>query len=443
MAAQDIYITPKQILSYLKDFEEKLPLPQKDYFVSTLTTKPLTIAALNNEVNKMAEFIGLNGFTANCKWGKLPKGIGGQICLDGRRSGTLDIEINAEYQNELEVTRATLAHELCHKYLQCHGIYYPTLTEINETYTDLCTMYVGFGNIIIQGYSTDRWKSGYLQFPIYKRMHNLVRAIIWGEIMAITDDYGEPFLTHTLRTWFNHPDKKLLARKIYKHAFREFSDYQRNVEIFKQLLSMLEEEPLRLAEQVDEKMYQPEWFDADGELKQKVACFISVYEGIVIKEKYKDTSIHTMNRHLQHVIAFLVDAIGRNKFPTNRINRLYFECPYCRHRALASKIANSETIVKCPNCKKRFAVNGEELDLLPARNDISKFKDELAMPQRKAYEEGLKREKKSYEDAKQRDKAASYSEGFKAGQESKNKELQKKIASLPWWIKMLIGKRLR
>lgn len=435
MAAQEVYITPKQILSYLKDFEEKLPLPQKDSYVSTLKVKPLTIDALNNEVNSMAKFIGLNGFTANCKWTKLPIGIGGQIKLDGSRSGFLEIEVNEDYKNDLEVTSATLAHELCHKYLQIHGIYYPTFTEINETYTDLCTMYVGFGNIIIRGYSTDKWKSGYLKYPIYKRTLNLVRAVIWGEVMSVADDYGEPFLIEALRVWITSADKKLISRKEYKDTYREISDYQRNLEVFKQLLYMLEEQPLKLAEDVDDKMYQPDWFDSEGHIKQKVACFIGIYEGMLIKDKLKDTPIHKVNRHLQHLIAQMVDAIGRNRFPNNRVNRLYFECPYCKHRALSSKIANSDTIVKCPNCKKRFAVNGEELDLVPARNDFDKFKVELMIPIREAFNQSRENEKQS-----------SYVKGFADGKEAKGRELtalQKKISNLPWLIRWLIGNRLK
>lgn len=434
MAAQEIYITPKQILSYLKDFEEKLPRPQKELYVSKLKSTPLTIQALNCEVESMAEYIGLKGFTANCRWTKLPDGIGGQIKLDNSRSGNLMIDINEDYKNELEVTRATLAHELCHKYLQMNGIYYPTFTEINETYTDLCTIYVGFGNLIIKGYSTKKWKSGYLNFPIYKRTYNLVRAIVWGEVMAVADDHSEPFLEKALRIWVRNSDKKMLSRKEYKDAFKEISEYQKNLEIFKQLLSMLEEEPLKLAEQVDSKMYNTNWFNAEGTLEHKIACFIGIYEGLIIKDKFKDTPIHTVNRHLQHLIAQIVDAIGRNRFPYNRINRLYFECPYCKHRAQASKIANSETIVKCPNCRKRFAVNGEELDLIPARNDFDKFKDELMIPIRKLFYESKEREKKT-----------SYMQGFSDGKNLRGKDLdtlKKKISNLPWWLKLLIGKKL-
>lgn len=435
MAAQDIYITPKQILSYLKDFEEKLPIPQQNHYVSTLTSTPLTIDALNQEVNQMARFIGLKGFTANCKWAKLPSGIGGQIQLDGSRSGYLNIDVNDEYKNEKDVTAATLAHELCHKYLQLHGIYFPQFTEINETYTDLCTMYVGFGNIILKGYSTDKWKCGYLQFPIYKRTHRLVRAIIWGEVPAIMEDYAEPFLEEALGLWVRNRDKKMLSRKEYKNTFKEISDYQRNVEIFKQLLYMLEEAPLKLAEEVDTKMYKPDWFDEEGQLKRKVACFVGIYEGIIIRERFKDTPIHKINRHLAHLIAQMVDAVGRSRFPNNKIYRLYFECPYCKHRALSSKIANSETIVKCPNCKKRFAVNGEAFDLIPARNDFDKFNNELMNPIRKALE-----------DSKEKMKKDSYLQGFADGKTHKGKEvdaLKKKIEELPFWIKWLLGSRLK
>lgn len=435
MAAQEIYITPKKILSYLKDFEEKLPIPQKEKYESTLRGKPLTIEALNNEVDSMAKFIGLTGFTANCQWAQLPKGVGGQILLDSRRCGTLDIAVNEEYKNELEVTVATLAHELCHKYLQLHGIYYPDFTEINEIYTDLCTIYVGFANVIINGYSTDKWKSGYLDFSIYKRTDNLVRMIIWGENNGTILEDSEPFLEEALRIWITNSDKRQLSRKEYKRTFSDFTEYQRSLEIFRQLLFMLEEEPLKLSEEVDSKMYNPEWFKEDGTLKHKVACFVGIYEGILIRLRYKKTPIIKTTRFLWHLIAQMIDAIGRERFPMDRVNRLYFECPYCKNRALSSKIANTDTIVKCPNCKKRFAVNCEEFDLVPARNDFDKYKNELMIPIRRAYDESKKRETNQ-----------SYVQGFANGKEHKEKDLdalKRKIANLPFWLKWLIGNRLK
>ncbi len=442
MAAQDIYITPKQILSYLKDFEEKLPTPQKDYYKSTLRSAPLTIEALNNEVNNMANYIGMSGFTANCKWAKLPPGVGGQIKLDSSRCGLLDIEVNEEYKNEIEVTAATLAHELCHKFLQLHGLYFPKFTEINETYTDLCTIYVGFGEVIIKGYSTEKWKSGYLQFPIYKRTNNLVRMIIWGEPNNAISEQTEPYLEEALKVWVSTNEKRQLSRREYKNTYNEFSDYQRSIEIFRQLLFMLEEEPLKLADEIDGKMYNPEWFNEDGSLKKKVKCFEGIYEGIIIRERYNDTPIKKVNKFLKQVIALMVDTIGRNRFTENRINRLYFECPYCKHRALTSKIANSHTIVKCPNCKKRFAVNCEEFDLLSARNDLDAFKTELMIPIRREFEK-----------SKEKDRSDAFMRGMRHGKELKAKELdptikkyeglKQKIEKLPKWLKWLIGDRLK
>lgn len=433
--AQEIYISPQKILSYLKDFEEKLPLPQKGYFKSTLKALPLTIIALNNEVDKMAEFIGLVGFKANCKWAILPKGVGGQILLDNRTNGPLNIEVNELYKYELEVTSATLAHELCHKYLQIHGIYYPKLTAINEIYTDLCTMYVGFGNIIIKGYSTKNWKSGYLEYPIYQRTNDMVRIIIWGEQNQAIKEQTEPFLDEALKLWISDPNKRHLSRNEYLRVYNEYSEYQKNVEIFKQMLYMMEEKPLDLAKEIDQKMYNPNWFEGEEKIKHKVACFIGIYEGLIIKEKFKDTPIHSINQHLKRIIALMVDSIGKERFPSDIIYRLQFECPYCKHKSSVSKIAKTETIVKCPNCHNRFAVDGKPFDLIPARNELDNLKTELMMPIRTYFEvSSLKKEKDAY--------AKGYSDGKTYISRDLN-TLQKKIDNLPKWLKWLIGNKLK
>ena len=66
MAAQDIYISPRQILSYLRTFEEKIPIAQKDYYKPSLSITPISEDALNSEAKKMMSFVGLSEYTPKC-----------------------------------------------------------------------------------------------------------------------------------------------------------------------------------------------------------------------------------------------------------------------------------------------------------------------------------------------------------------------------------------
>jgi len=421
--AQDIYLSTNQILSYLYDFETRLPRPRKDFYISTFTKTPLSIDDLNHEVNQMMEFIGFRGFYANCEMAYLPNGTGGQVTLDGRKTGALNIKVSWDIVHDAATACATLAHELCHKYLEYYGLYYPNLEKMNEIYTDLCTMYVGFGKVILSGYNTPNWKSGYLKLSVYRTTNSLVRMVIWDEKSSCKPEDEEPFLEEALEKWASGLDKRQISRKEYKEAFRQISEYQRNVEAVRQLLSLLMEEPLKYAQKEESILYNSAWFDDNNNIKKRIACFTGVYESTYVKAVLDDSPISTVNSYMQHLIIQLADLLGKDRFNSDRISRMYFECPYCKHRAETSKIANSHTIVKCQKCKKSFAANCEELELAPARADYENYKNSLVAPVR---EELLSA------------KRTMYLRGVKAGKD----EMQEKIAKLPRCIKWIIGKRL-
>lgn len=423
--AQDIYLNTNQILSYLYDFETKLPRPRKDFYVSSFKTTPLTIDDLNYEVNQMMDFIGFRGFRANCELADLPSDTGGQVLLDGRKTGKLNIKIREGLVYDVEAASATLAHELCHKYLEYYGIYFPHLETMNEIYTDLCTMYVGFGKVILCGYNTPHWKSGYLKLPVYRTTNSLVRMVIWDEKDSCKPDEEEPLLAEALGKWTSGPDKRQILRREYFDAFRNIADYQRNIESARQLLSMLMEEPLELARKNESILYNSDWFDDNNGIKKRIACFTGLYEGVYVKDRMDEASVTTVNSYLQHLIVQLADLVGKDKLVLDRISPAYFECPYCKHRSEASKIADSQTIVKCSKCKKSFAVNCEKLELAPARANYESFKDGIVAPVR----ESLLVSQRTM-----------YLRGVKVGKAEN--ELQAKIEKLPRWLKWLIGKRL-
>jgi hypothetical protein len=84
---------------------------------------------------------------------KQESGIGGHIEIDDEK--IIFIELDYDIIKFPSATAAALAHEIVHKYLDIKRIRCPNRYE-NGTLTDIATVYLGLGQIILNGYACDR-----------------------------------------------------------------------------------------------------------------------------------------------------------------------------------------------------------------------------------------------------------------------------------------------
>lgn len=279
MKAQDIYLSPRQIISYLMEFEKKLLEPRNDYYTPVLNRTPITVSELNQEVKRMMYYVGLTSYVPKCNFCVLEVGTGGNTkCCNSNIE--VEINVSSKYQNNLEATLAVLAHEICHKYLYVHGLYNP-IEVINEIFTDLCTMYVGFGKIIINGYITERKTEvrtgryvhtsvdtnylGYFKFPIYRRTLNIIRLVLWNEnaseVLVGEDDQ---LLQDTFKHWIGERDKKALSRNVLINSGKDVAELTKNYFLLERLLGLVNARQIEQLRSSEAQLYNEKWFDSKG-----------------------------------------------------------------------------------------------------------------------------------------------------------------------------------
>lgn len=449
-AAQDVYISPRQIISYLMEFEKRLPKPSKNYYLPGLSVLPITNEALNQEAKRMMDFIGLTSYKPKCKFEELKEGIGGNtLCCNNNIE--VEINVSTKYRNNLEACLAVLAHEVCHKYLYVHGIYYP-IEIINEIYTDLCTMYVGFGNIIKKGYITETKRQersekcittytntqylGYLKYPIYERTLRIIRMVLWDEDgLDIYSTEQDPLLQDTFKEWSTKKDKKALSKDSLMKVGKGIAELERNFYLLRRLINLMTSRYNRAFEQAEETLYQEEWFDGENVKSDKrFSVFNGIYQSIVLgsTDDHNDV-LNESNSYLRQIIVQIADKARLNN--PLILKSTDFTCPHCRTHHESDKFSGRRTMIKCPNCKKRFIVDCQDFDSMAARNELDRYKDELVRPIRKGYHDSLENEKKSHFNK-------GYAEGSRAKEIEITKKFQTKISKLPYWLRLLIGKRL-
>lgn len=448
MKAQDIYISPRQILSYLMDFEKKLPEPRKDFYTPGLGKTPITVHDLNDEAGRMMRFLGLNSYVPKCSFRDLGDGTGGNTnCCNPNPE--VEINISSKYQNNLEAVLAVLAHEVCHKYLYVHGIY-STIEVVNETYTDLCTMYAGFGRLILNGYITEQ-KSysmagnsmhtivntsylGYLNFPIYKRTLNIIRLVLWGENgKEVLEEEDDPLLQDAFRRWTGERDKKQLARDTLIDSEKEAAELTKNISLLQQLFSLVRQQQQPALEKAESQLYSEEWFTEGGEmrLKRRFSVFNSIYQSIAMDYEKEDNKLDcgSINRHTAHLITRISDMLGLKE--EQPLVPAQFRCPFCGETYKSDKFHDKTALIKCPKCKHRIYVDCSRIDVEETRKDIERYNDELTESHRKAYMDSLGREK-----------MGSYRRGLETGKKNEREQLQARIRKLPFWVRWILGSRL-
>ena len=141
---------------FTEAFVDKLILLEKQTgaSVSYRTMAPITISfydgvTVQHAARQIADFIGLTGFTFIVGTAKQTENVGGHIELTNAGAAVF-IEVDPDSMRFPEVVDATLCHEICHKWLQVHGIASPLEVD-NEILTDIATVFLGLGKIMLNG----------------------------------------------------------------------------------------------------------------------------------------------------------------------------------------------------------------------------------------------------------------------------------------------------
>lgn len=456
MSSAPIHITPKQILSYLCDFENKLPKPKNNIYITTLLSNSISKEDLSKEARNMMEYVGLVGYKPICRW-KPHDGTGGEILLNKNTDKIVEIHVSEKYRTNIKAVCAVLSHEICHKLLYENNIYWPDFPEQTEISTDLCTIYMGLGKLVIEGYvdanSKDNQILGYLELPIYKRTYNLLQTILWNKYINVQEDNSEPYLQDAYELWKSRENKKALLIDSYKKAFEKYAQISRYSEISHQIQRQFLEYIYDNYLKEEDQFFDENWFDNDITIRP-IKAFSGLYKILILQEQMNT------ERHIEEIIHYqnYLLYILQCALPKNIIARLASEsifCPHCKSQFSGLKLVGRKLIIKCPKCKRRLFVNGEIHDLSESQNDYFSFRNSILTEAKellktdntkqiqKAFKDGEhSMEKKTLNVIKQFSCERKEAIKKQAKAEKELQELKNKINKLPEWLKIIIGKRL-
>jgi len=190
---------------FVEDYISKIVLLEKQVGVklSYQMLEPFSlnkrdIIATQTAAKKIAEFVGLHGFTFIIATVKQKEKVGGHVELKYNEKEVF-VEISDDVLKFEDAVLATLAHEITHKYLHVNGISCgmgPIHEYENEVLTDITTVFLGLGKLMLNGCEcqnarqeyvpegtrtiTETLKSGYLdrrQLAIVYRLVCTMRKI--------------------------------------------------------------------------------------------------------------------------------------------------------------------------------------------------------------------------------------------------------------------------
>lgn len=373
---EHIGLSPRKVLSYYKDFECRLPARNR------LPYKPLisfaqTEEELNAEVRNMLAYLGMQGYSPRCSFSWLSSG-GGQIQLDGSRE--VKIQVADGLRGNAKAVLAVLAHEVCHKYLHVHGVFYPNMLEVNEVYTDLCTIYVGFGVLILEGYNTVVGNTvnvlGYLTRDVYLSAYGIMCAVN-GASMVNIEAANEQFLEEALGVWYDNEDKKSMMMAQFALVEKDEAQFLRNVIYLSEMLRQVEVKAKKRMAAMEDAFFGRKVFDPEcqGKVDKPIHLFAAVYETVLAdSEQGEDDVFFVLNSILEETMVRVYDAY--RDVELEPLPKMYYECPFCGAKSDSDNFAGRSATLKCTKCKKHFRLNREVLDVAKRRECMRRDEQE-------------------------------------------------------------------
>ena len=373
----------REILSKLALIEKHLDGFNYNFYEVSSDFHPNDIISVQKEASKMMKFVGLNHHVACITYTNTDKGTGGNIDLDN--SDNVFIEINQCYKYDTDKTLAVMAHEICHKVLYVHHLFFPNNTIENELLTDLSTVYVGFGKLSLNGC----FNESYSKNKVWKDNH-------WVDVTTTRKEYvgylslRQFALAYSIVcSYYGIPSEKRLSglnnlssKEVKSLALLTHTPY--NLEDIRQKLKNVQKQPAELARcivlmesitselkkriQEDHKRFNDDFVlpytrcnNTDPIEKQIiVAELFSKY--IDLDRKKKET--------IGQLQSFIED-YNTNHIISNSI-LLDIECPCCGYKKQKALKEQKEIFIKCPNCGYMFLWNANELKDPPKTQNENK-----------------------------------------------------------------------
>ncbi len=375
-----IDLTPRGILYNLKKIEQAVRHDNLEIYHPNFIsqTSILNNAILCEEAKAMLEFVGLRNYTTDVKFDLTPDGVAGNITsANNNAEKTVHIIVSIDYKNKWKSCLAILAHEICHKLLYVHGLY-ELNTELNETLVDLSTIYVGFGNLILNGYTSEAQTQiiGYLNLNNYKVAHHIVSVVYGKEKLTTTGLSGVDFLIDdALEYWQNSKSEHELMKKCFIESEYQIAEIHRNLTLIEQIIKLCKHDLIHEFAKYDNIFFKT-LEEKDGQYRNKLTALSMLYE-MVAKDSFPKHKENTFLKELNETLSNSIYGIIQQYQSKHAIELKYdFECPYCGTKMPNDgKIIDRNTILRCPKCGCHYYFFGEKINFSKRQRELKEMRE--------------------------------------------------------------------
>lgn len=464
--AQDKYLSPKEILKRLCTLESRITRPNNVDYEPALKSvgAEVTEAEVNAEALRMLAFMGMFVYTPRCVFDPtLKPTVGGQIELKGQFSGELKISINPNIRSSRCQVLACLAHELCHKRLEDSRVTFNDRDE-TEYHTDLCTIFMGFGQLIINGYNVNNNAMGYLKPEGYKNAYDIMQVM-----RSTVTDSAPPkdlynmdyFLEETLKAWTSESDKSRLLRSVFMDKGREAAVLAKHTHLLRQVLDIIDSYPRKGLEWLSDA------YDLQQNHKNLAEYPIHAFAALYNMEHHLFESelterVEGINVALLSLMASLERHVPELSGSVLRYDTVV--CPFCGAEKQDVEIRGDRRQVRCGACKKYFVIDRSLLDMRDVQEQIvrrgkglgegsvneaylSGKNAGIAEGRAKAQAEteaALECQRRSLERQYKGMMVEKYQQGLEAARNADAPELKKAVlADVPGWLRWLVSPYLK
>ncbi|MDE7154498.1 MAG: hypothetical protein K2O00_08700 [Muribaculaceae bacterium] len=441
---EQLNLTPRTILAYLRKLEEKVPvLHRTAYTVTDTDNRFRNNADLERGAKSILEYVGLDRCVPTCKFDNVPDNNAGCTVNDYSLTG-IPIMVDKRYVGNAIACRAILAHEICHKVIYINGINVPPPRGLmeNEIYTDLCTMYIGLGRLVLDGYfdkATGQLKMGYLTPVTYAQTFSIVaRATGMYRLDENTPRFCDPLLEDALEIWGTEDKLRKVLHDSFSEDEKVLSEVNRNIILLHQILDQVFTKHGDIFRRYSNNAVRLGIF-GDRLANKPFTLFAAVYETLFDNsEKYRYSTAQT---EISSLILSLTDEY--KDIDLGALSYSTVKCPSCGWSSNTS-IEDRDAVVRCKSCGVYFRFCNSRLNITRMR----KLRDGYLEEKRKA-EQAVEVERKRVDDLKKalNDREARmnyemkgyFQRGKQQGISESNKKYHELVASLPKWVRWLIS----
>ncbi len=380
MDKDSIFLTPKKILYNLKRIEQALKHDGLNLYQPQILHKlsPLNDKILCAETKSMLEFVGLYNYVTDVKFGETEKGVAGFIeSSNNTTEKAVHITVSGTYKGKWKSCIAILAHEICHKVLAVHGLREEDV-EANETLVDLATIYVGFGNLILDGYISDSNNQiiGYLKLNNYKVAHHIVSIVYGKESLQSTGLADVDFLIDdVLEYWTKAKSETELMNGCFEECEWQIAELHRNIMLLEEILSYCKNSVIHEFAKYDNIFFKA-LEKRDGQYKNKLTALSLLYD-MCASENYPKHKDNAFLKKVNDVVSTSIHDLFFQYQKKYGIELKYdFLCPHCGTKMKNDgKIVDRNAILRCPHCKCHYYYIGETINFSRRQRELKEIRE--------------------------------------------------------------------